>query len=103
MSAIKNILGVTLILVSIGLCKAQTKPKTIDAAEAKEHFSKRNYLFAMRLYTELVKKEPNNIDYNYKLALCYLNTNISKKQAVQYLEVVTKHKDADNETWFDLG
>jgi tetratricopeptide (TPR) repeat protein len=103
MSPKKIILVIALVAANIGLYKAQPKNKPGDPAEAKEHFTRGNYLFAMRSYTDLVKKDPKNIDYNYKLALCYLNTNVSKKQAIQYLEVVTKQKDADNEAWFDLG
>jgi len=82
---------------------AQPKTKIVDPAEAKEHFVNRNYLFAMRSYSDLIKMEPKNVDYNYKLGICYLNTNIDKKQAIKYLEFVTKQKDFDNEAWFDLG
>ncbi len=78
-------------------------PKFIDSREADEHFDHKNYAAAMRVYKELLNRNPDNIDYNYKLALCYLNTHIDKIQAIQYLEKITKKGKADNEVWFNLG
>lgn len=77
--------------------------KFLDPREANEHFEHHNYLAALRAYKELLKRDPDDLDYNYKAALCYLNTNLDKTQAIQYLEKITKIGKSDNEAWFYLG
>ena len=84
------------------LLQAQSD-KFLDPREAKEHYSHKNYIAALRVYKELLKKDAQNVDYRYKIALCYLNTNINKSLAIPYLEFITKKSDAENEAWFDLG
>ena len=34
----------------------------------------------------LLKKDPNNIDYRFKLAICYNYTNIDKKRGLELLK-----------------
>ena len=75
----------------------------IDPREAEEHFNHHNYLSAMSVYKELLKRDPDDADYNLKVALCYLRTNLDKKQAIPYLEKLTKKGKTDNENWFYLG
>jgi tetratricopeptide (TPR) repeat protein len=74
-----------------------------EPADAEEHFKHHNYIMALRVYKELFRKDPKNVDFNYKIALCYLNTNINKKEAISYLEFVTKQEKYDVEALFDLG
>ncbi|MCW3102643.1 MAG: hypothetical protein JWO09_1083 [Bacteroidetes bacterium] len=81
---------------------AQTT-KFIDPREAKEHFSHYNFLAAISVYKQLLKQEPTNEDYNHKLGLCYLYTNINKALAIPYLETASKQDKAPKEVWFDLG
>ena len=99
----KKCIVTNIFLFLLVFAMGQGKNKIVDPQEAKEHFANRNYLFAMKSYSDLVAKDPKNVDYNYKLALCYLNTNVDKKQAIKFLEFITKQKDPDNEVWFDLG
>jgi tetratricopeptide (TPR) repeat protein len=82
-----------------------TKPnaKGYDAEDAYEHFKHNNFLLALKVYKVVLKSDPKNIDYNYKIALCYLNTNIDKKLAIPYLEFVTKQEKYNDEALFDLG
>jgi tetratricopeptide (TPR) repeat protein len=77
--------------------------KFIDPREAKEHFSHYNFLAAIPVYKQLIKQEPANEDYNHKLGLCYLYTNINKSLAIPYLETASKQDKAPNDVWFDLG
>jgi tetratricopeptide (TPR) repeat protein len=82
-------------------CIAQPKKppsgtsKTLDPAEAKEHFKHKNYLWAIPVYKQLIRQEPNNVDYQHKLGICYLNTNINKTLAIGYLE---KARDLNTNT-----
>ncbi len=83
---------------------AQSKTdKFIDPREAKEHFSHNNFFAAIPVYKQLIKQEPANADYNYKLGLCYLYTNINKALAIPYLETASKQDKVDKQIWFDLG
>lgn len=99
----KNTIFLIFLICSQGLANAQPKGKTVDPAEAKEHFTNGNYVFAMKSYASLVVSKPQDVTYNYRLGLCYLYTNIDKRQAVKYIETASKLPGAENEVWFDLG
>jgi tetratricopeptide (TPR) repeat protein len=77
--------------------------KTIDPADAKEHFSHNNFLFAIPAYKQLLKQEPDNVEYNFRLGICYLYTNINKSLAIPYLETASKSPKADKQTLYHLG
>lgn len=72
-------------------------------AQAREHLKHGNYPMALKVLRELYKKDPKSSDINYKLAFCYLNTNISKKEAIPYLEFVTKQPKMEDDAFFLLG
>jgi len=46
--------------------------KGFDPEDAAEHFKHNNFLMALKVYKELLKKEPKNVEYNYRAGLCYL-------------------------------
>jgi hypothetical protein len=96
--------SILLFILFTGLVYSQ-KPsgRFIDPREAQEHFDHKNYLTAMRIYKELLKRDPENTEYNYKIALCYLNTNLDKTQAISYLEKITGKGKGETEAWFNLG
>lgn len=75
----------------------------IDSREADNYYEAGNYNEALPVYKKLLNLYPNNIDYHYKLGLCYLKTQVDKKQAIPYLEWVIKQPKFDNELWYDLG
>ncbi len=84
--------------------KAQPKTsKIIDPADAKEHFSHNNFLFAIPSYKQLLKQEPSNSDYNYKLGICYLYTNINKTLAIPHLEIASKATKPEKQVLYHLG
>jgi hypothetical protein len=81
---------------------AQPKGKmTIDDAE--EHFSHKNYLMAIPIYKAELKKDPDNKKIPYRLGICFLNTKISREEAVKYLEMYTKDPKCEEEAWMYLG
>lgn len=49
----------------------------------------KEYSTAIELYEQLVKADPDNLEYNYQLGVCHLNSP-SKKQALERLEKVYK-------------
>ena len=85
--SLKKVLLLAFIFVLNNSIFAQPKStKTVDPSDAKEHFSHNNFLYAIPAYKQLLKQEPANEEYNYKLGLCYLYTNINKSLAIPYLE-----------------
>jgi len=79
------------------------KDKYIDPAEAKEHFGHNNFLWAMPVYKNLLKQDPNNADYSYKLGMCYLNTNINKTLAIPHLKKASELNKTDKTILYNLG
>ncbi len=59
-----------------------------DPDLALSHMSTSNFDYALDEYQLLLKEFPDNVKYNYNLAVCYLNTNIDKTKAITYLEKV---------------
>jgi hypothetical protein len=82
---------------------AQSNTKYIDPREAKEHFSHKNYLAAIPVYKQLLNTKPDDAEYNHKLGICYLKTNINKTLAIPFLEKASQLPKFDKEVWSDLG
>lgn len=89
-------------VVSSSIAFAQTSKK-YDIADADEHYSHHNYLMALPMYKELLKNDKNNASIQYKIAECYLNTNINKSEAIKYLEFCTKEPKVEANVWLRLG
>lgn len=88
--------------------KAKTHVLTADEAklvkkDAATLFVSTDYKGALPGYKELVKSDPKNVEYNYRLGICYIMTNSNKAEAVAPLEYVIKSKDPKKETWLYLG
>ena len=58
---------------------------------------------ALEMYLEVLEEEPDNIAVNYKIAVCYLNTNLDKTLAVGYLETFISEGEYDNNANYLLG
>ncbi|MCX6297004.1 MAG: hypothetical protein NTX97_13265, partial [Bacteroidetes bacterium] len=101
---LRRILFFAFAFLLFGSVSSQPKTsKIIDPEDAKEHFSHNNFLFAIPAYKQLLKQEPKNADYNYKLGICYLYTNINKTLAIPYLEFASKSPKAEKQVMFHLG
>ena len=74
-----------------------------DERNAKEFFKRTNYLMAIDEYKNGLKLEPNNFDYNYKLGICYLRTNINKSAAARYIQKAYDLPKSHSEISFYLG
>jgi hypothetical protein len=99
-----NTLIIVFVLTTVKLqAQGSSAKKFVDPREAKEHFSHYNFLAAIPVYKQLIKQEPSSEEYNHKLGLCYLYTNINKALAIPYLETASKQDKAPNDVWFDLG
>jgi len=75
----------------------------VDHRIANEFFKKGNYLYAIDEFHKLLKLDRENAEYNYKLGVCYLKTNIDKTKAAKYLSRSYKKKKHPKETTYYLG
>ncbi|MEP7169935.1 MAG: hypothetical protein ABI855_11245 [Bacteroidota bacterium] len=82
------------------LSKDQIKAMKNDA---EDFFKNENYKEALTRYKQLQISEPDNVDFNYKVGVSYLKTNIDKKQAAAYLKNVIGRKDAPKDVLFYEG
>ncbi len=74
-----------------------------EPEDAEEHFKQHNYLMALPMFKELTKREPNEWQYQYKLAYCYLYTAIDKTASIPYLEKALKDPKCKHDAWLLLG
>ena len=58
---------------------------------------------ALEMYLEVLEEEPENIAVHYKVAVCYLNTNVDKTLSVKYLERFIAEGEFDNNANYLLG
>jgi len=70
---------------------------------ANELFNDGNFSAALDQYINLLKDKPEDIKFNYRAGVCYLNTNIDKSNAISYLEKVIASEEADPNTHYLLG
>ncbi len=97
----KNIVYLICFFTSV-ITYAQTSKK-YDIADADEHFNHKNYMMALPIYKELLKQDKTNAKIQFKLAECYLNTNINKTEAIKYLEFCAKAPKAEGDVFYKLG
>lgn len=71
--------------------------------DANEHFSHKNYLMAIPIYKNELKKDWDNVKIKYRLGVCFLNTKINRQESVKYLEEYTKDPKCEEEAWIELG
>lgn len=57
-----------------------------NSKDAMVSYSKEGYASALRIYLELYKQDPANMNIAYKIGVCYLSSRTQRKQAIPYLE-----------------
>lgn len=82
---------------------AQTDVAESDVKTADEKFKSANYDEALTIYLELLADDARNMEYNYRIGVCYLNTNINKAKAIPYLELVTRQTNYEPDAMYLLG
>lgn len=91
------------LLLSSTACFSQPVIIKGDPDVAKDLFTKHNYPAAIKCYVLLLKKEPDNIEYNQKIAQSYLLSNSIKAKAIPHLELIIKQEKYPDDVWLDLG
>lgn len=86
-----------LIFYSVGNSNAQ------DKKLAEEYFLAGNFSEAYEQYALLLETFPDDLTFNYRIAVCILNQNEKKQEAIPYLEFLSKQADADPNSIYLLG
>lgn len=68
-----------------------------------EHYWNGNFRAALDEFLLLLANDPQNVDYNFYIGCCYLETYIDKSKAISYLEFVTQQPKFDKEALYQLG
>jgi WD40-like Beta Propeller Repeat/Tetratricopeptide repeat len=73
--------------------------------EAASYFKMENYRLAKTFYERLIVNDPKDVEFNYRLAVCYLNTNFNRAKAIPLLEYAANanSKDIPKDVLFELG
>lgn len=75
--------------------------------KADNYFLFSDYNKALPLYLSLVEKKPTDVNYNYRLGVCYLYSNIETFKSIYYLEVAKANiktpKDSIPELFYYIG
>jgi len=110
---LKGISFIALLFLSTGLFAQGTKkpaPVAItkdQAAEIKklasEMYKSANYKGALEQYQKLVGYDPEDMEFNYRLGMCYLLSNSVRGEAVQYFVKAADKKDAPKDVYYMMG
>ena len=80
------------IFIALSICLSSTnlfaEEAKITSRKANELYLADNYKEALDFYRYLLKSDEKNLEYNFRLGVCYLRTNISKSSAIPYLKTV---------------
>ena len=103
-SAVLFFVLLSLICVSGNAFSQKTDPN----GEPDEKFAKLcievgDYVNALIEYKLLYKKDSSNIEYNFGIATCYLNSYLDKSLAIPYLEYIKDKKDVNAIAYYDLA
>ncbi|CAG0978856.1 MAG: tetratricopeptide repeat protein [Bacteroidetes bacterium] len=94
---------IALFVICIFFVNTGLNAQVISEKTAIDYFSKNNFEQALKEYQNLLKNDPSNDKFKYRIAVCYLNTNLDKTKAIEYLEQVIKNERADANSYYLLG
>ena len=80
------------------ICLQAQDPRTARLA-----FDDGNYFKAIELYSKLLDREPNEMEYNLKMGLSYLRTQIDPKLALDFLLTAEKQAKFPPEALLDIA
>lgn len=100
---IRRILSTSLLLTMIFVGGNLFSQDKATSKLANELFNDGNFKAALDEYAELLKANPEDLKFNYRAGVCYLNTNIDKSNAIPYFEKVITGDDVDPNTYYLLG
>lgn len=105
MSLKKYLPTLTLILFGFGVFAqdGELDPMATGPAAAKQFFEMGDFKDALREYLKIIVEKPNDDEVNYRIGVCYLNTNISKPSAISYLKKSVDDKKYMPDALYELA
>ncbi len=74
-----------------------------DLKMADKYFDYGNFEEALPIYEEALETSDDKIELNYRIGVCYLNSNIDKSKAIPFLEKIKDEKEANPNALFLLA
>lgn len=99
----KSLVFVSVFVVLASNLLAQEEVIKVTPEAAAEKLKLGNYEDALGDYLQLLNGDSKNLEYNYNVGVCYLNSNVGKSKAVPYLEIVTRKQNHDPNAEYLLG
>ena len=99
----KLFLNIVMVLALAVSAKAQDDDIILIKKYAENAFKKGDYEYALQNYLILYKYDKENIELNYRIGVCYTETNIDKEKAVPFLEYVVSFNNYPIRTKFFIG
>ena len=100
---IKQLLTKTLLISLVLISSFLSAQDKASSKLANELFNDGNFKAALDEYLELLKTSPEELKFNYRTGICYLNTNIDKSNAIPYFEKALSMEGVDPNTYYLLG
>ncbi|MGE0568936.1 MAG: tetratricopeptide repeat protein [Bacteroidia bacterium] len=93
----------TVLLVLSGYSQSNKSINRFNEDDANEHFKNKNFVMAIPIYRNELKKHPFDDKMRFKLAQCLLSTRINREEAITHLNELLKNNSKYHEAWFELG
>ena len=92
-----------LVIVNLFFTFSLVAQETPSLKVANQFFNDNNFNAALKIYLSNIAENKEDQKFNYRLGVCYLNTNIDKSNAIPYLEKALSIGDPDPNTYYLLG
>ena len=99
----KGLLYKWLVFVFLLINTAVFAQEKASSKLANELFNDGNFSAALAQYLKLLEENPDESKLNYRVGVCYLNTNIDKSNAIPYFEKVLTKPNPEPNTIYLLG
>lgn len=99
----KHFLAIVLVLSFVKIQAQEDGFTNVKPEEAAAKLKAENYEEALSDYLQLLNADSKNEQYNYSVAVCYLNSNVNKAKAIPYLEIVTRKEKHEPNADYLLG
>lgn len=81
----------------------QKRELKVNKKGAMDHYWNGNFRAALQDFLILLAKEPTDVELNFYVGACYLESNIDKEKSIQYLEYVVQQEKFPKEAIYQLG
>lgn len=83
------------LLANYSFSQEESKDIKDKYLQAETYMDDGNFTEALKIYEELIKIDPENANYNFKIGFCYLNTVLEKEKAIPYLKKASTNTSID--------